>query len=443
MLLSAPGFIPSQNGRIHVRGSHGQIQYVVDGVPMTDEYSEAFANPLDPRYVKSAEVMTGGIPAEYGGKLAAVVDITSKSGLDEPRKAFGDASLNVGTFRRGRRRRHGRRPHLLAGRLLPERRRQPHRSVSRSADHRQLPQQRPRAIGSPASSSCGRPTPTSSARSSRSTAADFEAPNRPAAQLAGVDITQDLKDNSQTMTWLHQLGTSATLDASPTAAPRPRRSTRSNAHAARRRPRIASLDHQGANASRQRDERHAPVQGGRPVRPQPDRRALPDDRQRPPTIRRRSASTRGVGGTPFAFDGQATGQNVGLFVQDTFSPVDRSAHQRRRALRPLPAADRGTAVSPRLGVAYHVHGTGTVLRGSYSRIFMPPFSENLLLSSSDRGPRAVADPDAAARTSGRSASTPTKSACSRRSATARSSTSPTTARTSATSPMSISSSIRR
>jgi hypothetical protein len=96
MLLSAPGFIPSQNGRVHVRGSHGQIQYVVDGVPMTDEYSEAFANPLDPRYVKAAEVMTGGIPAEYGGKLAAVVDITSKSGLDEPRKAFGNASLNVG-----------------------------------------------------------------------------------------------------------------------------------------------------------------------------------------------------------------------------------------------------------------------------------------------------------------------------------------------------------
>ena len=98
MLLSAPGFIPSQNGRIHVRGSHGQIQYVVDGVPLTDEYSEAFANPLDPRYVKSAAVMTGGIPAEYGGKLAAVVDITSKSGLDEPRKVFGNASVNVGRF---------------------------------------------------------------------------------------------------------------------------------------------------------------------------------------------------------------------------------------------------------------------------------------------------------------------------------------------------------
>jgi len=73
MLLSAPGFIPSQNGRIHVRGSHGQIQYVVDGVPLTDEFTEAFANPLDPRYVKSAEVMTDAVAALGGGKLAAVV----------------------------------------------------------------------------------------------------------------------------------------------------------------------------------------------------------------------------------------------------------------------------------------------------------------------------------------------------------------------------------
>src|SRR5215207_5731422 len=98
MLLSVPGFIPSQNGRIHVRGSHGQIQYVVDGVSMTDEFSEAFANPLDPQYVKSAAVMTGGIPAEYGNKLAAVVDITSRSGLDGPRSVFGMATLNAGRF---------------------------------------------------------------------------------------------------------------------------------------------------------------------------------------------------------------------------------------------------------------------------------------------------------------------------------------------------------
>lgn len=96
VLLAAPGFIPSQNGRVHVRGSHGQIQYVVDGVPLTDESSEAFSNPLDARYVKQAAVMTGGIPAEYGGKLAAVVDITSKSGLEQERKLFGQASFNAG-----------------------------------------------------------------------------------------------------------------------------------------------------------------------------------------------------------------------------------------------------------------------------------------------------------------------------------------------------------
>ena len=39
-------------------------------------------------------------------------------------------------------------------------------------------------------------------------------------------------------------------------------------------------------------------------------------------------------------------------------------------------------MSPRVGVAYHFHDSGTVLRASFNRIFMPPFSENLLLSSS-------------------------------------------------------------
>ena len=280
MLLSAPGFIPSQNGRVHVRGSHGQIQYVVDGVPMTDEYSEAFANPLDPRYVKSAEVMTGGIPAEYGGKLAAVVDITSKSGLDEPRKAFGNASLNVGRFGAvdggvtvgGR--------VSLEGRLLPERRRQSHRSVSRSADGRQLPQLRPRASGSRASSSCGRPTPTSSARSSRSTAAASRRRIARTRRTPASTSTQELTDNSQTITWLHQLGhggdarrvayrraATATLDALE------RDAARGDAGSLARSP--------GRERVGQRDERHAPLQGGRAVRPQPDRRALPDDRQRP------------------------------------------------------------------------------------------------------------------------------------------------------------------
>ena len=36
---------------------------------------------------------------------------------------------------------------------------------------------------------------------------------------------------------------------------------------------------------------------------------------------------------------------------------------------------------PRLGVAYSVHKTGTVLRASYARTQETPFNENLVLSS--------------------------------------------------------------
>jgi len=33
LLESVPGVIPEENGRLHVRGSEGQVQYVVDGIP--------------------------------------------------------------------------------------------------------------------------------------------------------------------------------------------------------------------------------------------------------------------------------------------------------------------------------------------------------------------------------------------------------------------------
>ena len=96
---------------------------------------------------------------------------------------------------------------------------------------------------------------------------------------------------------------------------------------------------------------------------------------------------------PFLFDGAATGQNLGLFVQDTFSPID-DLHINvglRYDYYKLVVEDR--ALSPRVGVAYHVHNSGTVLRASYNRIFMPPFSENLLLSSSPEARALSPNPD--------------------------------------------------
>jgi hypothetical protein len=376
MLLSAPGFIPSQNGRIHVRGSHGQIQYVVDGVPLTDEYSEAFTNPLDPRYVKSASVMTGGIPAEYGGKLAAVVDITSKSGLDEPRRVFGNASINVGRF------------DAVDGGLTVGGRISPRVGYFLSASGNRTD----RYLDSPTADNFHnsghaerfsaklelRPTDVDFVRAILAIdASRFDVPNRVDAQAAGVDTTQDLTDNSQTITWLRQLGNAATLDVIAY-----RRASNAKLDASNAIPFAAtqdrSLDHQGTNATVSATKGIHRLKAGL----QYDRNPVAEQFR-----------MTGLGPAPFVFDQRATGQNVGLFVQDTFSPVqDLHINVGVRYDR-YKLVVEDSAVSPRVGVAYHVHDSGTVLRGSYSRIFMPPFSENLLLSSSEEARALAPDPD--------------------------------------------------
>lgn len=379
-LLSVPGFIPSQNGRIHVRGSHGQIQYVVDGVPMTDEFTEAFANPLDPRYVKSAVVMTGGIPAEYGGKLAAVVDITSKSGLDGPRRASGSASLNTGQFGAldgGA---------SLGGRISPRIAYFFSGGGNRTDRYLDTPTTDNDHNHGHAERFTGkvefRPTDADFVRAIVSVnGSDFQVPNRPDAQLVGVDTSQALRDNSQTVTWLRQFGQNVTLDTVTY-----RRVATATLNAQTAVPLAAtqnrSLDHQGANAALSYSTGihrfKVGVQYDRNPVTEHFRMVGRDAADDPDAARFDPA----LGGRPFTFDGRKVGQNVGFFVQDTISPVSDLYLNLGVRYDHYHFLISDAAFSPRVGLAYHIHNTSTVLRASYSRIFMPPFSENLLLSSS-------------------------------------------------------------
>ena len=97
ILLATPGFVADENGRFHFKGSHGQVTYIVDGVPISDQVQATFSNSLDPSNVDSLEVITGGISAEYGGKPAAVVNMTTKSGLGQLGMS-GDVSFGASRF---------------------------------------------------------------------------------------------------------------------------------------------------------------------------------------------------------------------------------------------------------------------------------------------------------------------------------------------------------
>jgi hypothetical protein len=97
VLLATPGFVADENGRFHFKGSHGQVTYVIDGVPVSDQVGATSSNGLDASNVESLEVVTGGISAEYGGKPAAVVNMTTKTGLGQPGLA-GDVTFGASRY---------------------------------------------------------------------------------------------------------------------------------------------------------------------------------------------------------------------------------------------------------------------------------------------------------------------------------------------------------
>ncbi len=97
LAITTPGVVEGPFGVLFIRGNHGNIQYQIDGVQLPESPSNTFAEPFSPRNIDRMEIITGGIPAEYGEKLAAVVSITSKSGPEVP---GGSAEVNYGTFNR-------------------------------------------------------------------------------------------------------------------------------------------------------------------------------------------------------------------------------------------------------------------------------------------------------------------------------------------------------
>ncbi len=74
---SEPGWLYEANGVLHPRGSEYDVQFVVNGLPLTENRSAAYAPPFESGDVQSMRVMTAGFPAEYGRKLGGVVEMTT------------------------------------------------------------------------------------------------------------------------------------------------------------------------------------------------------------------------------------------------------------------------------------------------------------------------------------------------------------------------------
>jgi outer membrane cobalamin receptor len=96
LIDNQPGWLLEANGVLHPRGSEYQTQYVVDGIPLTENRSPAFSPELGADDVESMSVLTAGYPAEYGRKLGGVIEVNTQR---DSRPGFhGKAVLSGGSF---------------------------------------------------------------------------------------------------------------------------------------------------------------------------------------------------------------------------------------------------------------------------------------------------------------------------------------------------------
>ncbi len=75
LVNSQPGWLYEGSAVLHPRGSEYQTQFVVDGVPLTDNRSPSFGPGIEADDVQSLSIYTANFPAEYGRKLGGVVEM--------------------------------------------------------------------------------------------------------------------------------------------------------------------------------------------------------------------------------------------------------------------------------------------------------------------------------------------------------------------------------
>ncbi|HYZ83318.1 MAG TPA: TonB-dependent receptor, partial [Bryobacteraceae bacterium] len=387
VLLSFSGFAANANGAIHPRGAHNQMTFVVDGMPVSDQLTGAFANAIDTNIVQSVELMTGNIPAEYGSKVSGVAVVTTKSGMGSGRRATGSVQLNAAQFDTlsqvtqvgGGSDRWG----YFA-------------SVNALKTHRYLDQVSLDNLHNGGNSERGffrldfLPSISDQLRFNLMLGrSSFELANLRSQQAAGQNQRQLLRDASLSVGWLRTLSPRSTIDAmfswrtsnaellpstgdTPVTAFQDRRL--SNYTSA-----LRWTGQHGAHQIRTGfDWQHFPVREHFRFGITNPAFNAPDSPDFLPTLLPFDLSR---GGRLFRFAGRNSGNLYSGFAQDTVRAGrwTFTLGLRYDAYRFLAA---GNQLQPRVGVAFHLRETGTVFRASYNRTYQTPPNENLLLSSS-------------------------------------------------------------
>jgi outer membrane receptor protein involved in Fe transport len=97
VVLQAPGVVQDSYGQLHVRGDHANLQYRINGV-LIPESIGGFGQTLDARMIDNVKLLTGALPAQYGERTAAIVDITTRTAKDGIGGSVGITGGQFGTI---------------------------------------------------------------------------------------------------------------------------------------------------------------------------------------------------------------------------------------------------------------------------------------------------------------------------------------------------------
>ncbi|HEX4020493.1 MAG TPA: TonB-dependent receptor [Acidobacteriaceae bacterium] len=95
--LTSPGVAADSNGLFHGLGDHASNSFSVDGQAITDQQSKVFSNQIPAASIQSIEVISGAPPAEYGDKTSLIIKVTTRSGQGIT-KPTGSIHTSYGSF---------------------------------------------------------------------------------------------------------------------------------------------------------------------------------------------------------------------------------------------------------------------------------------------------------------------------------------------------------
>jgi len=367
-----PGWLVESNGVLHPRGSEYQTLVVVDGMPMEDNRSPAFAPELPDAEIEAIHVITGTFPAEYGRKLGGVVDVTTSR--DARRGFHGSAELGGGSFGAGSAFASGgygwsrRALTVSAGTSRTDRYLDPPTTSNASNTG---------TLGGINVSFDQHVTPRDRIQMGwRHSQASFLVPNDLEQEEAGQRQDRSTHEHSGQIAWSHVFSPRLLLNVRA-AGTRLSADLWSNAQAVP----VVVFQQRGfnrgyMNASISAEAGRHEIKIGGDLLHAPVREALQYHISDPSFFDEGTA-------VDFTFADRQTDREQALFAQDTFRLGNLTASAGVRWDRYAFVVD-DSAFSPRLGVAWYWPRADLVLRASYDRAFQTPAMENLLLASSDQ-----------------------------------------------------------